>query len=206
MTTGDVPFGSSCRKLSLVVVAGFAAVWTLTACSSGSKSATTPQPTAPVTAAAPPASTTTAPVATTVTSLPPGGSASPTAPEALSSALTSVYTSETGTLATYRRVVATLGSVGPFPNVISSEEQHVAAITALLNNHAVAVPPAAAGQPSPATFSAACALGVTSEQQIISLYTVQLPTVTAYPDVTTVFQNLLAASRDNHLPAFQHCA
>jgi len=109
-------------------------------------------------------------------------------------------------LATYRNVVSALGSVGPFPNVVSAEEQHVSTITTLLNRYGVAVPAAASGQASPATLSAACNVGVSVEQQVIAFYGDQLPKVSAYPDVTTAFQNLQAVSRDNHLPAFQHCA
>lgn len=195
MTTDDPAFRSSRGRRHLAVAIGFAAISTLTACSSGSKSATSPVTTAPATSAP----TTAAPV-------PPSSSAPPATTETLSSALTSAYTAETGTLATYRHVVAALGSVGPFPNVISSEEQHVATVTALLNRYSITVPAAATGQPSPATLRAACALGVTSEQQIISFYTDQLPKVSTYAGVATVFQNLLTASRDSHLPAFQHCA
>lgn len=109
-------------------------------------------------------------------------------------------------MATYRNVVTRLGAVGPFPNVVSSEEQHVSTVTALLSRHGIAVPAAGTGQASPATLSEACNLGVTLEQQIIAFYGDQLPKVSSYPDVTTAFENLQAASRDNHLPAFQHCA
>ena len=136
----------------------------------------------------------------------PASSASTATAAALTPALTTSYQAETTALATYRNVVARLGSVGPFPQVASAEEQHVSAVTTLLNSHGITVPAAATGQPSPATLTAACSLGVTIEQNVIAFYNSQLPQVAAYPDVTTVFRNLLAASRDNHLPAFQHCA
>lgn len=155
---------------------------------------------------------TTAPTAGSSTSAPPATSApATTAPgtvttTALSSALTASYQAETGTLATYRNVVAALGAVGPFPNIVTSEEQHVATVSGLLNLYRIPVPAAAAGQASPTTLTAACALGVTLEQRVISMYADQIPKVSAYPNVVVALQNLQAASRDNHLPAFQHCA
>lgn len=176
---------------------GLTAVLTLTACSSSSPSATRPTTTGPATTVGPAA--TAGPIPTTTSS-------PPVTTSALTSALTSAYQAETATLATYRNVVARLGSVGPFPNVITSEEQHVATVTGLLNRYTIAVPGAGQGQPSPGTLTTACGLGVAAEQQVISLYNDQLPKVSAYRDVTVAFQNLLAASRDNHLPAFQHCA
>ncbi len=120
--------------------------------------------------------------------------------------LTASYQAETGALATYRNVVSALGSVGPFPNVILAEEQHVATVTGLLTGHGIPVPTASAGQAAPSTLSAACSLGVAIEQQVISLYSAHIPEVSAYPDVTTALQNLQSVSRDNHLPAFEHCA
>lgn len=124
----------------------------------------------------------------------------------LSTALTSAYQAETAALATYRNVVSTLGSVLPFPNVITAEQQHVSTLTGLFAHYGLAVPTSGTGQTSPSTRTAACQLGVTVEQQIISLYDTQLPKVSAYPDVTTAFTNLKAASQNDHLPAFQHCA
>ena len=126
-------------------------------------------------------------------------------PSTVTTALTASYKAETGTLATYRNVVATLGSVGPFPNIVNAEEQHVGTVTTLLNRYGVAMPAPGTGQASPSTLNAACSLGVTLEQQIISMYADQLPKVSGYADITTAFQNLQSVARDNHLPAFQRC-
>jgi hypothetical protein len=135
---------------------------------------------------------------------PPGSTAPATA--ILTTVLSDAYQAESGMLATYRNVVSKLGSVGPFPNVVSAEEQHVSTVSGLLNRYGVAVPAAGSGHASPATLSAACSLGVSLEQDVVSLYGGQLPEVSSYPDVTTALQNLQAAARDSHLPAFQHCA
>lgn len=184
------------RALALVVgLTAFGA-----ACSSSSNSGSTGgAPTESTTAgggSTVPAST--APATTTPST------AAPTA--ALQEALTAAYQAETGALATYRNVITALGSVGPFPNVVSSEEQHVSTTSGLFSRYGIAVPAAAAGQASPSTLSAACSLGVTVEQQIITMYSAQMPKVSAYPDVTNAFQTFQVAARDNHLPAFQHCA
>lgn len=143
---------------------------------------------------------------TSVTTPAPSTSSPSTSSSAtVTSALTAAYQAETGTLATYRNVVASLGSVGPFPNIVNAEQQHVTTVTTLLNRYGVAVPAAGAGQASPSTLSAACTLGVNLEQQIISMYTDQLPNVSGHSDITAAFQNLQSVARDNHLPAFQRC-
>jgi hypothetical protein len=188
----------------LAALVGIAAVSAVAGCDSsrpgtGTGSTST---TAPATAQ----STSTSGPTTTPGSVPPSNSTPSTTTSALTVALTGAYTAETRTLATYKNVIAALGSIGPFPKVITAEEQHVSAVTTLLDHYAIAVPAPAAGQASPDTLSAACNLGVTLEQQVISLYNDQLPKVSAYRDVTTAFANLRAASRDNHLPAFQRCA
>lgn len=135
-----------------------------------------------------------------------GTTTNPAVTPALTSALTSAYRAETAALATYRNVIAALGSTAPFSNIEKAEQQHVSTLSALFARYGIAVPTAGTGQTSPSTRTAACQLGVTVEEQTISLYTTQLPNVSAYPDVTTAFQNLLTASQDDHLPAFQHCA
>lgn len=157
--------------------------------SSTSVTPTVPATTAPSTSVSPSSTST--------------STASPSSP--VTTALTASYQAETGTLATYRNVVASLGSVGPFPNIVNAEQQHVATVTTLLSRYGVAVPAAATGQASPSTLSAACSLGAALEQQIIGMYADQLPKVSSYADITTAFQNLQSVARDNHLPAFQRC-
>lgn len=182
---------------ALIVALGLAALGAA-ACSSGSSTGTnsptsvsgptsTPSPTSN------PSATTTSPSSATTTA-------------ALASAFGRAYEAESGALATYRNVVSTLGDVGPFSNNVSAEQQHVSALTTISSRYAISPPAAGAGQPSPSTLTAACQLGVTIEQNIISTYNDELPNVSAYPDVTAEFQNLLSAARDNQLTAFQRCA
>ncbi len=90
--------------------------------------------------------------------------------------------------------------------MIEAEQQHVSTLTGLFGRYGMTLPAMGTGQTSPSTRTTACQLGVAVEQQVIVLYNMQLPNVSAYPDVTAAFKNLEAASQDDHLPAFQHCA
>ena len=183
-STRSRPHRAWFAPLALAAVSAVAA-----ACGSGSP-----------TTAAPPGSAN--PTSTTTSVAAPSSTATTT----LAAPLVEAYRAETGALATYRHVVTTLGPVGPFPNVVQAEEQHVSAVAALFTRYGLGVPTAAPGQASPSTRSAACTLGVSIEHQIVAMYDRLLPSVTSYPAVTTVFRNLQAVSRDNHLPAFERCS
>jgi hypothetical protein len=124
----------------------------------------------------------------------------------LTSILQRAVSEERHAEATYRNVIASLGQVRPFTNIANSEAQHVAALERLAAAHDVdisAVTPA--GEVSPVTKAAACQLGIDAEKADIALYDELLPQVSGNQDVTEVFQNLRAASQDNHLPAFERC-
>jgi hypothetical protein len=200
MTSHDRPFRRSSRWGAGTAIIALATL--VAACGSSNRNAGTPGSSGTPTTYV---SSTTAGGVTT-TSVPATTAPSSTSRAALASALTSAYQAETGVLATYRNVLSKLGSVGPFPNIVAAEGQHVSTISTLLDHYAMTASAPSSGQASPPTLSAACSLGVTLEQQVIALYTDQIPKVSAYTDVTAAFQNLQAAARDNHLPAFQHCA
>jgi len=122
-------------------------------------------------------------------------------------ALTTALTKEHDAKATYDNMVARLGDVGPFANVSGAESQHITTLEGLATDHAVSLPSGPfTGQASPDTRAAACQLGVSIEQGIISMYAQLLPQVSSYPDLTNAFTNLRSAAQDNQLPAFQHCA
>ncbi len=136
-------------------------------------------------------------------STPSSTSVAPTS--TLADALTTAYKTETGALATYQNVISTLGSVKPFANVVSSEQQHVATLTNLMAEYGVSLPQASAGQSSPSTLSLACDLGVSTEQHVIAMYDAAMEKVTDYADVSHAFATMRSTSAENHLPAFQHC-
>jgi hypothetical protein len=183
------------RGAGVVLTVG---VLALSACSSGSDSGRTGRDTRAVPSSAP------TPSSTTPSSTP---SSTATASDDLAAVLQRAVREERHAEATYRNVIAALGSIRPFTNIADSEATHVAALVGLADRYDVDVSAiTSAGEPSPATRTAACQLGVTAEQADIALYDGLLPQVTAYPDVTQVLQNLRAASQDQHLPAFQQCA
>lgn len=126
---------------------------------------------------------------------------------ALESALGATLQREQYALATYQNVVATLGSVRPFANVILGEQQHVATLEAFFAEYRLSLPTGTVtGATSPATTTQACALGVTVERSLVALYDEQLPKVASYADVQRAFQNFRTVSAENHLPAFERCA
>ena len=107
---------------------------------------------------------------------------------------------------TYSKVLATYPGRNPFANILLAERQHITALETAAANHGVDVSSATGtAKATPATFTAACQLGVQLEQEDIALYNTLLPKVAAYPDLTKVFESLQSASRE-HLAAFQKCA
>jgi len=125
----------------------------------------------------------------------------------LESALGTVLQREQYALASYQNVVAQLGAVRPFTNVIQGEQQHVATVKAFFAEYGLSLPTAAVpGATAPVTRTQACALGVSIEHSLVSLYDEQLPKVASYADVHRAFENFRTVSLENHLPAFEQCA
>jgi hypothetical protein len=109
----------------------------------------------------------------------------------------------------YQAVIAKLGTIRPFTNILKSEEQHVAALTALFTKYQLAVPAdTQAARTSTlmagvATVEDALKLGVTVEKEDIALYDGLVASVDNQ-DILQVFGNLKAASANKHLPAFEN--
>jgi hypothetical protein len=134
----------------------------------------------------------------------PVGNLSDAAKQALSSALDDEYKA----LATYEAVIAKFGSTRPFIMIARSEEQHIAALRALYDKYGMTVPanPYLGKVTAPASLQAACQTGVDAEVANASLYKDKLlPAVKDYADLTAVFTNLMNASQNRHLPAFDRC-
>lgn len=113
-------------------------------------------------------------------------------------------------LETYNQVIATFGSVTPFTNIRRAEERHIAALQSLFEKYGYDVPENPYQDDTLISVSSvveACEVGVQAEVDNAALYENELlPVVTDYEDVTRVFTNLMNASQENHLPAFQRCA
>ncbi|MCA9328960.1 hypothetical protein KC959_04240, partial [Candidatus Saccharibacteria bacterium] len=108
--------------------------------------------------------------------------------------------------ATYDAVISKLGKIRPFSMIIRAEEQHISSLKALFDKYGLDIP----GNSYIDSVSIAntkaenCSVGVAAEIANADLYRNELlPTVSEYPDIISVFTNLMNASQDNHLPAFQ---
>lgn len=134
----------------------------------------------------------------------PAGELSDVAKSALLSALDDEYKAR----ATYEAVMAKIGSIRPFSMIIRAEEQHISALKALFDKYGVAIPsdPWTGKISAPDTLGASCQAGVDAEIANASLYRDQLlPAAKDYADITGVFTNLMQASQERHLPAFDRC-
>ena len=104
----------------------------------------------------------------------------------------------------YNGVLATHGQVRPFANIVHAEARHEAAIESLMTRHGVTVPAEAPTNIPivPATITECARLAATLERENIAMYDRFLAEVTE-ADIRLVFENLRAASLNNHLPAFE---
>lgn len=121
---------------------------------------------------------------------------------ALAEALDDEYQAQ----ATYRAVIAAFGAVPPFVNIVEAEERHAAALLALFDRFGE-TPPVdrwTGKVKAPETLAEACAAAVAAEVDNAAMYERLLAAVD-HPAVRRVLENLQAASRDNHLPAFRRC-
>lgn len=123
-------------------------------------------------------------------------------------AIKSAIDDEYKAYSTYDSVIKKIGNVRPFSMIIRAEEQHIASLKAIFDKYGVAIPDNQyLGKiASPATLSAACSLGSDAEIANAALYRETLiPAVTAHSDITSVFNTLMKASQEKHLPAFDKC-
>lgn len=104
----------------------------------------------------------------------------------------------------YAAVVQAFGAQPPFANIVRSEEQHIAALGNLCQRYGVPRPldPFPAEVDISPSWRVNLERGVAGEIANIRLYD-YLARQVVEPDVRQVFANLQAASRNNHLPAFQ---
>jgi hypothetical protein len=125
----------------------------------------------------------------------------------LEQALTAALDDEYRARATYRAVLDAFGDVRPFSNIVESEERHIEALCRLCDRHGVEVPPDEwpSRVSAPESLQAACEAAVEAERENAGLYAELMAAegVADRPDVEETFRNLLSASQDNHLPAFE---
>jgi hypothetical protein len=109
--------------------------------------------------------------------------------------------------AVYEQVISDLGAARPFPNIQRAEENHIAALTSLLERYGVSVPENEwiGNVPSYDTLGDACATGLQAETDNAALYD-QLFSMVDNVEILRVFTALQQASETKHLPAFERCA
>ncbi|MEJ1996483.1 MAG: hypothetical protein P8X75_14970 [Limibacillus sp.] len=108
--------------------------------------------------------------------------------------------------ATYQAVIESFGEVRPFINIVEAEGRHANALLALYHRFGVTPPEDrwAGKVEAPDSIEQACQQAVEGEIENTRMYERLLSEI-RHPEVRRVILRLQAASRDNHLPAFQRC-
>jgi len=110
--------------------------------------------------------------------------------------------------ALYEKTIAKLGLVRPFSMIIRAEEQHISSLKSLFDKYGLEIPADDwAGKVSAEnTLQQACRAGVDAEIANAKLYKDKLlPMAEGYEDIQAVFTNLMNASQEKHLVAFERC-
>lgn len=130
-----------------------------------------------------------------------------TLPEDITTALKKAIDDEYKARSTYDAIISEFGNIRPFIMIVRAEEQHIAALKSIFDKYGIAIPENPYTNISvPETVQKACQTGVDAEIENVRLYKEDLlPVVSRYPDITTVFTNLMRASEEKHLPAFERC-
>lgn len=106
--------------------------------------------------------------------------------------------------ARYDAIINKFGSIRPFNNIKSAEQQHILTLVSLFQKYNIKIPQDTAAQyvTAPATLKEAFQQGVDGEVDNIAMYEKLAGTPDLPPDVKNVFANLGNASK-NHLRAFR---
>lgn len=134
----------------------------------------------------------------------PAGNLSDQAKEALIEAINDEYKAH----ALYEKTIEKFGLVKPFSMIIRAEEQHISSLKALFDKYGLEIPKDdwVNKVSVEATLQQACQAGVDAEIANAKLYKDRLlPMVSEYEDIGLVFTNLMDASQEKHLAAFERC-
>jgi hypothetical protein len=131
-----------------------------------------------------------------------------TLPSEVQMAIDKAINDEYVAYSTYDAVIKKLGSVRPFSMIINAEEQHISRLKSIYTKYGIKIPSNKflGTIKSPTTIKDACQTGVMAEIANVNLYKDELiPVVKNYEDITLVFTDLMTASLQKHLPAFEKC-
>jgi hypothetical protein len=134
----------------------------------------------------------------------PVGNLSNQAKEALVEAINDEYKAH----ALYEKTIEKFGFVKPFSMIIRAEEQHISSLKSLFDKYGLEIPKNDWMNKVSVeeTLQQECQLGVEAEIANAKLYKDKLlPMVAEYEDIQLVFTNLMNASQEKHLVAFERC-
>ncbi len=134
----------------------------------------------------------------------PVGDLSQQAKEALIEAINDEYKAH----ALYEKTIEKFGFVRPFSMIIRAEEQHISSLKSLFDKYGLEIPKDNWTNKVSVekTIQQACQTGVDAEIANAKLYQDKLlPMVSDYEDIKLVFTNLMNASQEKHLVAFERC-
>jgi hypothetical protein len=134
----------------------------------------------------------------------PAGDLTSEAKEALIEAINDEYKAH----ALYQKTIEKFGFVRPFSMIIRAEEQHISSLKSLFDKYGLEVPKDdwADKVAAEETLVETCQAGVNAEIANAKLYKERLlPMVSEYEDISLVFTNLMNASQEKHLAAFERC-
>jgi hypothetical protein len=134
----------------------------------------------------------------------PVGNLSNQAKEALVEAINDEYKAH----ALYEKIIEKFGFVKPFSMIIRAEEQHISSLKSLFDKYGLENPKNdwANKVSVEGTLQQECQVGVDAEIANAKLYKDKLlPMVSGYEDIKLVFTNLMNASQEKHLLAFERC-
>jgi len=126
------------------------------------------------------------------------------AKEALIEAINDEYKAH----ALYEKTIEKFGFVRPFSMIIRAEEQHISSLKSLFDKYGLEIPKDNWTNKVSVekTIQQACQTGVDAEIANAKLYQDKLlPMVSDYEDIKLVFTNLMNASQEKHLVAFERC-
>jgi len=108
----------------------------------------------------------------------------------------------------YDKTIEKFGMIRPFSMIIRAEENHIASLKSLFDKYGLEIPANnwISKVSASSSVKESCQVGVEAEIANAKLYKDELlPAVKDYEDITLVFNNLMNASQDKHLPAFEKC-
>lgn len=129
-------------------------------------------------------------------------------PSTIKDSLYQALDDEYNAYATYNNTISTFGNIRPFIMIARAEQQHIAALQALFDKYNLEIPENnyQGNIETSDSIKSACDIGVKEEKENIELFREKLlPLVTEYEDITAVYTNLMNASEQKHLPAFERC-